>query len=50
MHALKNTSKEHVHGRFAGTSPTATATRLKVHNVFPKVTFPPWLHLVKICF
>ena len=22
--------------------------RLKVHNVFPKVTFPPWLHPVKI--
>ena len=21
---------------------------LKVHNVFPKVTFPPWLHPVKI--
>ena len=21
---------------------------LKVHNVFPKVTFPPWIHPVKI--
>ena len=21
---------------------------LKVHNVFPKVTFPPWLHPMKI--
>ena len=21
---------------------------LKVHNVFPKITFPPWLHPVKI--
>ena len=21
---------------------------LKVHNIFPKVTFPPWLHPVKI--
>ena len=23
---------------------------LKVHNVFPKITLPPWLHPVKIWF